>query len=69
MQSQCVIKFIGVSIQTLSGGQDDMQVLLQGSTENNIEKDGTAGEGPAVARFKTNGKRERFVWEKLKVII
>lgn len=37
MQNKCVIKFIGVSIQTLPRGKDDdMQIPPQGATENRV---------------------------------
>lgn len=44
-----VIKFIRVSIQTFLGGKDDMQISLQGATENHTGKTGTAGAGLAVS--------------------
>lgn len=61
-----VIKFIRVSIQTLLGGKDDMQISLQGATENHTGKTGTAGAGLAVARFQTNVRREHFIGGNLK---
>lgn len=64
-----VIKFICVSIQTCSGGEHDMQISLQGATENRTGKNGTAGAGLAVARFQTNVRREHFIGEKFEIII
>lgn len=60
----CNTKFIHVSIQTCLGGKDDIQILLQGSTEYSTERDDTSGAKLAVVQFKTKVNEDTSSGEK-----